>query len=91
MIAASIYDFDFAVNDWIASHLTAEWLDPVMRFITALGDGGIFWILLAVIFLCFKKTRRFGAAMAISLIISRNSLTPVFLSRMIESLCWIRG
>jgi len=70
MIAASIYDFDFAVNDWIASHLTTEWLDPVMRFITSLGDGGFFWILLALIFLCFKKTRRFGAAMAISLIIS---------------------
>lgn len=67
---ASIYDFDFAINDWIASHLTADWLDPVMRFITTLGDGGIFWILLALIFLCFKKTRRFGAAMAISLIIS---------------------
>lgn len=70
MIIASIYDFDFAINDWIASHLTAEWLDPVMRFITSLGDGGIFWILLAAVFLCFKKTRRFGAAMAISLIIS---------------------
>lgn len=70
MIVASIYDFDFAINDWIASHLTADWLTPVMRFITSLGDGGIFWILLALAFLCFKKTRRFGAAMAISLIIS---------------------
>jgi len=70
MLLASIYDFDFAVNDWIATHLTKDALDPVMRFITSLGDGGIFWILLAVIFLCFKKTRRFGAAMAISLIIS---------------------
>ena len=70
MIVASIYDFDFAINDWIASHLTADWLTPIMRFITSLGDGGIFWILLAVVFLCFKKTRRFGAAMAISLIIS---------------------
>lgn len=70
MIIASIYDFDFAVNDWIASHVTADWLDPVMRVITSLGDGGIFWILLALVFLCFKKTRRFGAAMAISLIIS---------------------
>lgn len=70
MLIASIYDFDFAVNDWIANHLTADWLDPVMRFITTLGDAGIFWILLAVILLCFKKTRRMGAAMAISLIIS---------------------
>ena len=70
MVVASIYDFDFAVNDWIASHLTADWLDPIMRFITTLGDAGIFWIVLALGLLCFKKTRRFGAAMAISLIIS---------------------
>ena len=70
MIISSIYDFDFAVNDWISAHLTADWLDPIMRVITSLGDGGVFWILLALVVLCFKKTRRMGAAMAISLIIS---------------------
>ena len=78
----TIYEFDFGVNDWIASHLTADWLDPIMRVITMLGDGGIFWIALAVLFLCFKKTRRFGAAMAISLIIStiitNLTLKPIF-------------
>lgn len=66
----TIYKVDFAINDRIAEHLTASFLDPVMKAITHLADAGIFWILLAVIFLCFKKTRRFGVAMAISLIIS---------------------
>ena len=65
-----IYQFDFTVNDWIAEHITCDFLDPIMRVITSLGDGGIFWILIAATFLCFKKTRRFGVAMAISLIIS---------------------
>ena len=83
MIVASIYDFDFAINDWIASHLTADWLTPIMRFITSLGDGCIFWILLAVVFLCFKKTRRFGAAMAISLIISTIIIPSKNLNRFI--------
>lgn len=83
MIMSSIYDFDFAVNDWIAAHLTADWLDPMMRVITSLGDGGVFWILLALIFLCFKKTRRMGAAMAISLIIS-TLITNVTLKPLIN-------
>ena len=83
MILASIYDFDFAVNDWIASHLTADWLDPIMRFITTLGDAGIFWIILALGLLCFKKTRRYGAAMAISLIIS-TIITNVTLKPLID-------
>lgn len=83
MIISSIYDFDFAVNDWIAAHLTADWLDPIMRVITSLGDGGVFWILLALIFLCFKKTRRMGAAMAISLIIS-TLITNVTLKPLIN-------
>ena len=83
MIVASIYDFDFAVNDFIAGHLTADWLDPIMRVITMLGDGGIFWILLALTLLCFKKTRRLGAAMAISLIIS-TIITNVTLKPLIN-------
>ena len=65
-----LYDLEFAINDWIASHLRSPILDPIMHALSFLGEVGWFFILVAVIFLCFKKTRRFGVAMAISLILS---------------------
>lgn len=42
-------------------------LDKLMTGITFLGDKGWFWLLLAVVFLCIKKTRTLGAAMVISI------------------------
>lgn len=49
--------------------VSCSFLDTVMPLITALGNVGIFWIILASILLIFKKTRRAGAAMIISLIL----------------------
>ena len=43
-----------------------DWFFPI---ITKLGNAGIFWIILAVTLLIFKKTRRAGVTMAISLIL----------------------
>ena len=43
--------FDLPILDWIAAKLTCPVLDAVMPVITALGDAGIFWIALAVLFL----------------------------------------
>lgn len=60
--------FDLPVLDWIASHLWCPFLDAVMPVITHLGDGGIFWIALALILLWVPKTRKTGAAMALSLL-----------------------
>lgn len=34
--------------------------DPLFKGITHLGDGGIFWILLTILLLCFRRTRRAG-------------------------------
>lgn len=54
-----------AVNDF----LKCDVLDFFFSKITVLGNGGIFWIILAVIFFIFKKTRKMGLSMAFSLII----------------------
>lgn len=40
-----------------------------MPLITSLGNMGIVWILSALVFLCFRKTRRIGTAMGIALIL----------------------
>ena len=42
---------------WIRDNLTNPFLDTVMPYISSLARHGEFWILLAVILLCFKKTR----------------------------------
>lgn len=42
-------------------------LDPLMIGVTTLGDGGLIWILIAVILLFFKKTRNCGILMLLSM------------------------
>lgn len=53
---------------WIQENLRNPACDVFFKSITHLGDGGIFWILLTVVLLCFKKTRRAGVFSACALI-----------------------
>ena len=60
--------FEANIIYWIQQNLRVEALNPVMRIITSLGDGGMFWIALSVILLIFKKTRKAGVCCALALI-----------------------
>ena len=60
--------FDLPLLDWIAAHLWCPFLDTVMPVITHLGDGGIFWIGLALVLLCIPRTRKTGIAMVFALL-----------------------
>ena len=60
--------FDLPILDWIASHLWGPVLDAVMPAITALGDAGIFWMVLAVVLMLFKPTRRTGIGIGLALL-----------------------
>ena len=62
-------NFELGLLDRISEIFSCKFLDTVLPIITKLGDGGIFWIALAVFFLIFKKTRKVGISMAVSLII----------------------
>ena len=46
--------FDLPILDWIAANLWCPFLDAVMPVITLLGDAGIFWIAIAVLFALFS-------------------------------------
>ena len=46
------------------------WLDAVMIFFTRLGDDGILWIALGVGLLFFKKTRKCGVCVLLSMLLS---------------------
>ena len=52
---------------WIRDNLTNPFLDTVMPYISSLARHGEFWILLALVLLCFKKTRKAGVAMGVAM------------------------
>lgn len=49
-------------------NLHCSWLDPIMIFFTQLGDNGIVWIIIALLCMCFKKSRRCGVLMALTML-----------------------
>ena len=60
-------EYELPILWWIRQHLTNPFLDMVMPLISSLARHGEFWILLALILLCFKKTRKAGVAMGIAM------------------------
>ena len=48
---------ELTILDWIALHCHTPWLDAVVPWITRLGDGGILWIILALVLLILPKER----------------------------------
>ena len=60
--------FDLPVLDWIAEHLHCGFLDAVMPVITALGNGGIFWIALSLVLIIIPKYRKAGLSMGLALL-----------------------
>ena len=64
----AITQFDFSVLNFIQEHFRCAFLDSVMPFITSLGDVGVIWILISVILLFFKKTRKLGIQLLISIL-----------------------
>lgn len=64
-----IMKFDFGVLDWIQGNLRCEFLDRFFPAFTFLGEKGWFFILTALVLLCIPKTRKWGACMAVSLLL----------------------
>lgn len=52
---------------WIRDNLSSPFLDTVMRYVSSLARHGEFWIALALILICFKKTRKAGVAMGVAM------------------------
>lgn len=59
---------DIAAVRFVREHFANAFLDFVMPIITLLGEDGIFWISVTLMMLFFKKTRKGGLVMALSLI-----------------------
>ena len=61
--------------------LRQEWLDPLVAGFTALGNVGLVWIILSLLLLCRKSTRKAGAlaltAMLLGLLCTNLFLKPL--------------
>ena len=59
--------FELNILDWFQT-LHTPMLDKFMTSVTKLGNAGIFWIILTVIFLIIPKMRKTGVIMAAALL-----------------------
>ena len=65
----TILQLDQNILLFIQEYIRHDWMDWFWKGITHLGDFGIFWILLTIVLLIPKKTRKAGLASALALII----------------------
>ncbi|MDD7409561.1 MAG: phosphatase PAP2 family protein [Anaerovoracaceae bacterium] len=68
---------DLSILDFIQAHLQSGFMDWIMPYITTLGNHGYIWIGITILFLCFKKTRKLGLAMAVGLLIQFIVINPI--------------
>ena len=68
-MSTAIFNFDGSVLLWIQNSLRGGILNPIMVFITHLGDKGLFWTVLTLALMCFRKTRKAGVTSAIAMVI----------------------
>lgn len=76
-----IQQLDEGVLRWIAQYVRMDWLDPLVKFYTNLGNGGLCFIALALLLLVFRQTRKGGAtaltAMALGAVVTNLTIKPL--------------
>jgi undecaprenyl-diphosphatase len=64
-----IAELDGRILLFIQEFLRFEWLNPIVLFLTSLGNAGAVWILLTALLMIQKKYQKAGISMAISLLL----------------------
>ena len=62
-------DWEFKILDAIQKYFSGNFMDNIMSKISSLGNAGLIWIILTIILLLFKRTRKYGYTCGLSLII----------------------
>lgn len=68
-MAGYITYIDYLILMFIQENLRFDWLTRPLVFISHLGNSGLFWILLCLVLLIFKRTRRMGLCGLLALLI----------------------
>ena len=61
--------FEIGILDFIRDTFSTRFLDVFFSTVTRFADHGIGWIILSVLLIAFKKTRKMGVSMGLALII----------------------
>ncbi len=62
-----LINIDASILLWIQENLRTDFWTPFWKAVTALGNGGWFWVVLAISLLCFKSTRKAGLMSLLSM------------------------
>ena len=69
MLNSVAVSFDLPILDWIQETMQCTFLDKTMPVVTLFGDGGVFWIGIAVLLPFFAKYRKTGFSMGMALVL----------------------
>ncbi len=61
--------FEFSILNWIQLHCRSGLLDAVLPAVSRICDHGEVWIVLALLLLAFRKTRRIGLTLSVALLL----------------------
>ena len=64
-----IDNIDISILDFVKNDMRSGILDVIMPVISAIGNSGLIWIIIAIIFICLKKYRAMGISLGIALIL----------------------
>jgi undecaprenyl-diphosphatase len=73
----SLNQIEIDFLDFIREHFTSPLMDCIMKAITLLGNGGLFFIIIAAAFIIVKKTRPLGLTLALALIFESLTVNVV--------------
>ncbi len=62
--------------------LHRDWLNTIMIFFTTLGNGGLCWVVLSIVLICIRRTRKCGLTMLLGMLFT-FLLGNVFLKNLI--------
>ncbi|MBQ6824793.1 MAG: phosphatase PAP2 family protein [Clostridia bacterium] len=57
------------ILEWIRDAVVCDWLTPIFRIITFLGEFGAGWIAVALVLVCMKKSRKAGWTVGVALLL----------------------
>lgn len=62
-----INNLDGVILLYIQQHMRQPMLTPIFKILTDMGNNGLFWLIIIITLLCFKKTRSVGLVALLSL------------------------
>ncbi len=75
-------EFEIKILNFINETFSCAFLDGFFKGITKFSDSGMGWIVLAIVLMCFKKTRKtaycLAAALIIGQVLGNNILKNIF-------------